>query len=79
MEFLSSRSPFTDNIELYSIVTGVTADESVSVDCASDVGGNILQNMVDTTVDKHTFKKKKISGVLEDFMLLGREYHSLGH
>ena len=36
--YLSKRSPFIETTTLFSIVSGVTADDSVNVDNAEEVG-----------------------------------------
>ena len=51
--------PFTDNHVLYSLVTGVTTDVSISVDQASEVGAKILQNMIGKRVAQHSYKRKE--------------------
>jgi hypothetical protein len=37
----------------------VTADELVNADRASEVGVQILQNIIGNTVEQHTFRKKE--------------------
>ena len=57
--FLSTRSPFHEYSTLCNIATGVTADESVDVDCAKQVGDKILNNMMGKSVAQHSFKRKE--------------------
>lgn len=42
--YLSSTNPFTDNLELFILVSAVTADESVNANLASEMGADILLN-----------------------------------
>ena len=44
--FLSTINPFSEHPVLCNIASGVTADESVNVDCARDIGEKILNNMI---------------------------------
>ncbi len=44
---------------MHSIVTGVTADPTVNVKCAKEVGDNILKNMLGKSIAEHSFKKKE--------------------
>lgn len=46
VDYLLSRNPFTDNFELFSLFSGMTADESDNVDLVSEVGVIILQNII---------------------------------
>ena len=59
IEFLTQRNPFTDNPDLCSLVTGLTADEAINAECAKEVGSRVLQNMIGKNVVQHSFKKKE--------------------
>ncbi len=58
IDFLTSRSPFYENTSLHSIVTGVTADPTVNVECAKEVGNNILNNMLGKALLNILLRKK---------------------
>ena len=59
LSFLTTRSPFHESPALRSIVTGVTCDASVNVECAREVGNKILKSMVGNIVQEYSFKKKE--------------------
>ena len=57
LEFLESRSLFSDNCRLRSIATRINAGISVNVDNIKEVGENILTSMPQQNVLQHSFKK----------------------
>ena len=59
--FLNLRNPFQGEPELYSIVTGVTADSTVNVDRSKAIGDAVLKKMVGKNVMEHSFQKKRPS------------------
>lgn len=58
VDYLSSRNAFTANLSLHNLVTGVTADKTVSADQASEAGSVVLQKMSGKNVEQHSFKKE---------------------
>ena len=59
LAFLQSKNPFDPHDErLYSIDTGVIADQSVNVEKAADVGRTITDQMIGHGVQKYVFRKK---------------------
>ena len=56
--YLQERNPFDCDLSMRNISTGVTADCSVNVDRAKEVGETILKSMVKNNVQEYTFKKK---------------------
>jgi len=58
LEFLEARNPFNDDPSLCSISSGVTADETVNVDNAREVGDQILKSMIGKNVEEFSFVKK---------------------
>ena len=59
IEFLERRNPFTKNLELRNIATGVTAMSHINVEKAYSIGEQILKQMTGKTVKDHTFKMKE--------------------
>ena len=57
--YLSERNPFTGNCELYSLSTGVMANEYVNADQALLIGKKVLEQMPGKNIEKHKFKKKE--------------------
>lgn len=55
--FLQHRNPFTSDPSLRNITSGVTADSSVNVDKAKDVGLNIVHKMEGENVAQYTFRR----------------------
>lgn len=55
--YLQNRSPFTSDPSLRNIASGVTADSSVNVDKAKDIGLKILQKMDGANVAQYTFRR----------------------
>ena len=45
LSFLQERNPFSEDISLRNIETGVTADASVNVDKAKEIGTKIIESM----------------------------------
>ena len=60
LQFLQTHDPFKSDNEglLTNIATGVTADTSVNVDKAKDVGLKILLDLHDQKVHDYSFRKK---------------------
>lgn len=58
LSFLTLRNPFHENPALHSLVTGVTAADSVNVDSALSVGEKILNDLDGKNVLQHSFRKK---------------------
>ena len=58
LRYLSDRNPFTSDIGLHSISTGVHAHNSVDVDQAKTVGNAILDDMKGQCVMEYTFRRK---------------------
>ncbi len=56
--YLLQRNPFTEEISLRSIATGITAASSVNVDQADEVGMHIISEMEGKAVWQYSFKKK---------------------
>ncbi|KAK6181968.1 hypothetical protein SNE40_009743 [Patella caerulea] len=56
--FLQDRNPFTHDSFLRNIATGVTADVSVNVHNALEVGNNIIKSMEEKNALDYVFKKK---------------------
>ena len=59
IEFLERRNPFTKNLELCNIATGVKAMSHINVEKAKSIGEQILKQMTGKTVKDHTFKMKE--------------------
>ena len=55
--YMRERNPFNDGTTLRNIESGVTCDETVTVDRAKDIGEQIVQSMKDQTVSSFSFKK----------------------
>ena len=66
LNFLTPRDPFQKNPALYDIVTGMTADDTVNVDTAREVGEKILDSMNGKRVAEYTFRKKDQAITLSD-------------
>ena len=56
--YLQERNPFDCDLSMRNISTGITADCTVNVDRAKEVGETILKSMVGNNVQEYTFKKK---------------------
>ena len=56
--FFDERNPFTDDLHLRNIVTGVTAEDTTNAENAKSVGTAIVNEMVGKCVAEHSFKKK---------------------
>ena len=56
IKFLSERDPFVQNKAVINIANGMTAESIVNVDRAKQNGENILESMVDKTVEEFTFR-----------------------
>ena len=56
LDFLSSRNPFKDNPELYSLITGVIAGEPLNAGQTRQVGSVILKKM-ENKVQQQSFQK----------------------
>ena len=57
LTFLEERNPFSTNVSLRNIATGVTAEKSVNVDKAKDIGKAILNSMDGKPIADYTFKR----------------------
>ena len=57
LSFLQERNPFSEDISLRNIETGVTADASVNVDKAKEIGTKIIESMAGKNIVDFTFKK----------------------
>ena len=57
--YLHNWNPFTSDPSLRNITSGVTADLSVNVDKANDVGLKILQKMEGANVAQYTFRRNE--------------------
>ena len=57
LSFLQERNPFTDDKSLRNIETGVTAESSVNVDQAKEIGMMIIESMAGKNILDYTFKK----------------------
>ena len=57
INFLRERDPFVQNNALINIAIGMTAESIINVDRAKRIGENILESMVDKTVEEFTFRK----------------------
>ena len=58
LRYLSDRNPFTSDIGLHNISTGVHAPSSVDVDQAKTVGKAIIDDMKGQCVNEYTFRRK---------------------
>ncbi|CAH3149612.1 unnamed protein product, partial [Porites lobata] len=56
--YLQERNPFDCDLSMRNISTGITADCTVNVDRAKEVGETILKSIVGNNVQEYTFKKK---------------------
>ena len=56
--YLQDRNPFTDDISLWDISTGVVTQTSANAECAEVVGKALLTSMENESSIEHTFKKK---------------------
>ena len=57
INLLTERDPFLQNNALINIANGMTAESIVNIDRANQIGENILESMVDKTVEEFTFRK----------------------
>lgn len=58
LQFLEARNPFRDDPALCNVATGVTADDTVNVDKAKEVGTSVIKSLVGKRVSGFSFKKK---------------------
>jgi len=56
--YLSLRNPFSADLSLRSIATGVVAGEDVNADKAKEVGEKVLCSMLGKNIHDHSFRKK---------------------
>lgn len=47
VQYLEDRNPFSDELDLHSITSGVLADKKVNVDEPRNVGQNVINRLVD--------------------------------
>ena len=59
IESLEKTNPFTKNLGLRNIATGVTAMSHINVEKAYSIGEQILKQMTGKTLKYHTFKMKE--------------------
>ncbi len=59
LSYLMERSPFSSDLVLRSIATGMTSESSVNVDMSKAVGQKILDGMVGKNVNDYSFKKSE--------------------
>ena len=59
MEYVVTRSPFSEDSDLINIHTGEVADKSVNVDNSFNVGMEILKSVHGISVYDYSFKKKE--------------------
>ncbi|VDI27019.1 Hypothetical predicted protein [Mytilus galloprovincialis] len=57
-EFLSERSPFTEDKSLRNIETGMVANDEANSDNAKEIGDKILVSMSEQLVTEFSFRKK---------------------
>ena len=57
ISLLRERHPFVQNNALINITFGLTVESILNVDRAKQIGENILESMVDETVDEFAFRK----------------------
>jgi len=58
LAFFDERNPFTNDLYLRNIVTGVTAEDTINAEDAKSAGAAIVNEMVGKCVAEHSFKKK---------------------
>ena len=58
LKYLHERNPFSSDVSLRSISTGVYASTTVNVDTAKHVGNAILSSMEVISAAEYTFKRK---------------------
>ena len=56
---LKEWNPFSQDLTLYSIVNGITADDKVNVHKARDVGQAIIDSMVGKNIYELSFEQKR--------------------
>ncbi|CAC5359434.1 unnamed protein product [Mytilus coruscus] len=61
LEYFSERNPFTNDVSLRNIETGVEAEPDVNVDKAESIGNKTLEQMKAQKVLSYSFKKSKQS------------------
>ena len=72
LEFLEERNPFSPDISLRNIVTGVTAAKSVNVDRAKKIRHRIFDSITGKKVDECTFKREDQAVTLGKGKLSGK-------
>ena len=65
LKYLYKRNPFTFDVSLQSISTGVHASITVNIDAAKDVGNAILASMEGASAAEYTFKRKNQTVTLD--------------
>lgn len=65
MKYLHERNPFTFDVSLRSISTGVHASTTINVDAAKDVGNAILASMERISAAEYNFKRKNQAVTLD--------------
>ena len=58
LKYLHERNPFSSDVSLRSISTGVHASTTVNVDTVKDVGKAILSSIEGISAAEYTFKRK---------------------
>ena len=58
LSFLDERNPFSDDLDLRNIATGVTAENTINAEDAKSIGTTIVNEMVGKCAAEHSFKKK---------------------
>ena len=77
LDYLQHRDPFERDTSLQNIATGVTANSTVNVDQAREVGCKILQSMTGQNVSDFTFKKKDTVVIMDNKSHTKVDGHSL--
>ena len=57
ISYRAQRDPFVENPSLFNIANGMTAQERVNVDRPREIGEDILDSMVGTSVECYVFRK----------------------
>ena len=57
IDYLNERDPFIQNDSLFNIANGMTAQESVNVENAREIGVKIVESMAGKSTDEFTFRK----------------------
>ncbi len=64
LQFMDAKNPFTGDLSLRSIATGVTVEERTNFDEAREVGQKILTDMTGKESDEYVFKKANLAIVI---------------